>query len=70
MPDHSRRFGEQHNEAASELHIKSGNTCMPAGVLVVNKKPRVFTIQVDDEVYPIVVNNGGKSTKFVSRNHI
>lgn len=50
--------------------IKSGNTWYAAGVLVVNKKPRVFTIQVDDEVYPIVVNNGGKSTKFVSRNHI
>ena len=49
--------------------IKSGNTWYAAGVLVVNKQPRVFTIQVDDEVYPIVVNSG-KSTKFVSRNHI
>jgi len=50
--------------------IKSGNTWYAAGVLVVNKKPRLFTIQVDNEVYPIVVNSGGKSTKFVSRNHI
>jgi len=49
--------------------IQSGNTWYAAGVLVVNKQPRVFTIQVDDEVYPIVVNSG-KSTKFVSRNHI
>ena len=49
--------------------IKSGNTWYGGGVLVVNKKLRMCVIQVDDEVYPIHVNQS-RSTKYNSLKHV